>query len=29
MLGKALQLLKQVTPSVNRAGFMFNPDAYP
>jgi ABC-type uncharacterized transport system substrate-binding protein len=29
MLGKALQLLKQVSPSVNRVGFMFNPDTYP
>ena len=29
MLGKALQLLKQVAPSMNRVGFMFNPDTYP
>ncbi len=29
MLGKALQLLKQVAPSINRVGFMFNPDTYP
>jgi putative tryptophan/tyrosine transport system substrate-binding protein len=29
MLGKSLQLLKQVAPSVSRAGFMFNPDTYP
>jgi putative tryptophan/tyrosine transport system substrate-binding protein len=29
MLGKALQLLKQLAPSMNRVGFMFNPDTYP
>ena len=29
VLEKALQLLKQVAPSVNRVGFMFNPDTYP
>jgi len=28
-IGKALQLLKQVAPDLNRVGFMFNPDAYP
>ncbi len=29
MLGKALQLLKQAAPSIDRVGFMFNPDTYP
>jgi ABC-type uncharacterized transport system substrate-binding protein len=29
MLGKTLQLLKQLTPNMNRVGFMFNPDTYP
>jgi putative tryptophan/tyrosine transport system substrate-binding protein len=29
VIGKALQLLKQVAPNVSRVGFMFNPDAYP
>ena len=29
MLAKALQLLKELAPSVNRVGFMFNPDTYP
>jgi ABC-type uncharacterized transport system substrate-binding protein len=29
MLGKALQLLKQVAPAIDRVGFMFNPDTYP
>ena len=29
MLAKALQLLKQLAPSMNRVGFMFNPDTYP
>ena len=29
MLGKALQLLKLVAPSIDRVGFMFNPDTYP
>jgi len=29
MLGKALQLLKQLAPGMNRVGFMFNPDTYP
>jgi putative ABC transport system substrate-binding protein len=28
-ISKTLQLLKQVAPSVNRVGFMFNPDSYP
>ena len=28
-LGKSLQLLKQAAPSMNRVGFMFNPDTYP
>jgi putative ABC transport system substrate-binding protein len=28
-LSKTLQLLKQVTPGLNRVGFMFNPDSYP
>jgi putative ABC transport system substrate-binding protein len=29
VLSKALQLLKQVVPSISRVGFMFNPDTYP
>jgi len=29
VIGKSLQLLKQVAPNLNRVGFMFNPDAYP
>jgi putative tryptophan/tyrosine transport system substrate-binding protein len=29
VLGKAQELLKQVTPSLKRVGFMFNPDTYP
>jgi len=29
VIGKALQLLKQVAPKLSRVGFMFNPDAYP
>jgi putative ABC transport system substrate-binding protein len=29
VIGKALQLLKQVAPDLNRVGFMFNPDTYP
>ena len=29
LLSKALQLLKQAAPGVNRVGFMFNPDSYP
>ena len=29
VIGKALQLLKQVAPNLSRVGFMFNPDAYP
>jgi putative tryptophan/tyrosine transport system substrate-binding protein len=28
-LSKTLQLLKQVVPSLNRVGLMFNPDTYP
>jgi putative ABC transport system substrate-binding protein len=28
-VSKTLQLLKQVAPSVNRVGLMFNPDTYP
>jgi putative tryptophan/tyrosine transport system substrate-binding protein len=29
VIQKALQLLKQVAPTMNRVGFMFNPDTYP
>jgi putative tryptophan/tyrosine transport system substrate-binding protein len=29
VIGKTLQLLKQMAPSVTRIGFMFNPDDYP
>jgi hypothetical protein len=29
VIGKTLQLLKQIAPSVTRVGFMFNPDDYP
>ena len=29
VIEKALQLLKQVAPTMNRVGFMFNPDTYP
>jgi putative tryptophan/tyrosine transport system substrate-binding protein len=29
ILSKALQLLMQVAPGLNRVGFMFNPDSYP
>jgi putative ABC transport system substrate-binding protein len=29
VIGKSLQLLKQMAPSVTRIGFMFNPDDYP
>ena len=29
VIGKALELLKQMAPSVARVGFMFNPNSYP
>jgi len=29
VIGKALQLLKEVAPNLSRVGFMFNPDTYP
>jgi putative tryptophan/tyrosine transport system substrate-binding protein len=29
VLEKALQLLKEFAPTINRVGFMFNPDSYP
>ena len=29
VIGKALQLLKQVAPNLSRVGFMFNPNSYP
>lgn len=29
VVGKGIELLKKVVPTVNRVGFMFNPDTYP